>query len=332
MGGADRARSVGEPAVSGQLLQGEGTQGLPGGVAVFHQAGEEGPPEAVARAGGVHHGGVIGGLVGQAVAVGEGAAVGPQGHHHQGGAQGVKGLYPGGDALLAGEQGQLLLADLQHVAQGQAQLHPSHALLFRGPQHRPPVRVIGDELAHLAGFLHQGKGGGAAGVVGQGQGAEVQDGALLHLLHVHLFGQQLGVRAGVPVEGEAAVAVLVQLDKGQGGVVPFVHHQALGGNVVFLQALLQGEAKVILAHFADEPGGNPQPGQLHRCVGGGAAGVGAEHAGIAFDVYRGKVDEQLPSGQNLRHDTFVLPGMGFSVYFAAYTSTWACPWATATLV
>ena len=101
---------------------------------------------------------------------------------------------------------------------------------------------------------------------------------------------QLSVSAGIAVEGEAAVAVLVQLDKRKRRPPVRVGNQAGRRDVVFFETFAQGSAKIILADFADKASRYPQSGQLYRNVCRSTARMRAEQSMIPLDLNRGKVN------------------------------------------
>ena len=101
---------------------------------------------------------------------------------------------------------------------------------------------------------------------------------------VHLLPGKAGIRAGLPGEGEGAVAGFVEGHEGKGGKHRIVQNNALGFDAGFPDGMHQKTAEGVGAHLADEGGflsAGVQGGQKIRRS---AAGIGG-HGGIAGSVH-----------------------------------------------
>src|SRR5699024_3310043 len=130
------------------------------------------------------------------------------------------------EILLAGHERQLVVGNLEDVTLGQAPADLGAGLLQAVPEGRAEVGVEGDQGAGLSSQGHRLAGGAAAGLPGQGQGAEVEDAAALQQTAVQVLDGQVGVCAGPAVKAEVPVAPRQGLDDGQGGVYVGVVPQA----------------------------------------------------------------------------------------------------------
>ena len=130
----------------------------------------------------------------------------------------------------------LVVTDFDHVRLPQA---PEDLLLggiLIGPQGQTQVGVTADELSFGFRVGHRLLGGGPGGLVRQAQGAKMEDLGIVNEPGINLFPTQLGIRAGLPGEGEGAVPVLVKGHESQGSEYAAVRNNALG----FDSGLLQG--------------------------------------------------------------------------------------------
>ena len=111
---------------------------------------------------------------------------------------------------------------------------------------------------------------------------------------IHLLRPEHHIRPWISIEGEGAVAVLIQLDKGKGRGHPVIPSQGGAVNTGFLHVLLKKAAKGIPAHLAHKGGASAQLGCHSQYVGRRTARVLAEqrHSHL-IDAGGRKVDQTL---------------------------------------
>ena len=230
------------------------------------------------------------------------AAVRPQRHHGEGHAELRQQLVR---ALLRGavpEEFHLVVADFHHVRLTQT---PEHLLLRRvriRPQGKPQIGVAADELPLRFGVGHCLLGRRADRFVRQAQGAEVEHLGLVNEGLVHFLPPQLGIRAGLPGEGEGAVAAFIEGHKGQRGKHAVVHQNAFRLNSGGVQRPQQQIAESVVSHLAQKRGLSAVGVQRGQKIAGGAAGVGG-HGGVSGAV-RGlcrKINEQFAQRYYVDH-------------------------------
>ena len=120
----------------------------------------------------------------------------------------------------------------------------------------------------------------------------MQDGSIRDELLRNSGPFETDVRAGPAVEGEAALAAVVDCDDRQGGRDGLVDDEAGGVDVVVLEGAPQQAAEGVVADAADEGGLRPETGRGHRHVGGRATGVGGQGRDASLvDAGLGEVDE-----------------------------------------
>ena len=154
------------------------------------------------------------------------AAIRPQRHHGEGHAELRQQLVR---ALLRGavpEKFHFVVADFHHVRLMQAPKHLLLCSVLTRPQRKPQIGVAADELSLGFGVGHRLLGRRADRFVRQAQGAEVEHLGLVNEGLVHFLPPQLGIRAGLPGEGEGAVAAFIEGHKGQRGKHAVVHQNA----------------------------------------------------------------------------------------------------------
>ena len=173
----------------------------------------------------------------------------------------------------AGEQGQLLIGDLQDIHQRQGCFHLGNGVLFVLPEVCTVIRVISNDSTHFFGTGSSVQRGSAGGVGGQADRAEVDDfGGFQSLVRNILFAQH-HVSVGTAVEAEIPLAGGIHRDHCHGGGVVCIHSHAGNVYLVFCQNLFQVAAKGIRTHLADKGSLCPQPGGCHRQIGRCTAGV-----------------------------------------------------------
>jgi len=211
------------------------------------------------------------------------AAVRPQRHHGEGHAelrqQLVRALFRG----AVPEEFHLVVADLHHVRLTQT---PEHLLLRRvpvRPQGKPQIGVAADKLTLHLCVGHRLLGRRADRLIRQAQGAEVEHLGLINEGFVHFLPPQLGIRAGLPGEGEGAVAAFIEGHKGQRGKHAVVHQNALCFDPGGVQRPQQQIAESIVSHLAQKRGLSAVGVQRGQKIAGGAAGVGG-HGGVSGAV------------------------------------------------
>ena len=266
------------------------------------QAGEEGPEEGVPCPVGVPYRAGHAGHRAGGVSVPVEGSPGAQGHEDEADAKLRERRRARGQVLRPGEQGQLLVGDLQDVRKRQGRAHLRNSCGFVRPEGGTIVGVIAHQRAQLTGPLRGVQGGGLGRLGGETDTAEVEDpGGLEHGLR-NLLRPQLHVGAGVPVEAEMPLAGAVQAHHRQGGAVRGVRHQAGDVHAVVHKGGLQKLPEAVPANLADEGRFRPQAGGRHRQIGRGAAGVGVK-AGDALvrDAALGEVDEDLAHRCDVYH-------------------------------
>ena len=200
----------------------------------------------------------------------------------------------------AGQQGQLLVRDFQDVHQAQRGLHLGDGGAGIGPEVGAVVGVVGDGFAHRFGAAHRVQRGGAGGVGGQADRAEVHQLRLPQGRVGDVGSRQHHVGVGAAVKAEVPLAARVHRHHRHGGGIGFVHRDARGVHAVFAQHLGQVAAEGVVAHLADEGGLRPQLCRRDGQVGGRAAGV-RRKLGDAFFILAGlgQVDQNFTDGQNV---------------------------------
>ena len=195
---------------------------------------------------------------------------------------------------LTGHEQQLIVGDLQDVAALQAPEDLLPGVIGGIPQGQAQIGVKGDEGAAVPGHGQSPACGSAAGLVRQGQGAEVEDPAVAQEADVQVLRREHDIGAGLAVEAEVPVAAGQGADHGQRGGDVVVPEEAAAVDAGIPQGLGQHIAESVPAHLAHEGTLFAQLAEHGQHVGGGAAGVGLKE-GIALGTGAGlgKVHQQL---------------------------------------
>lgn len=173
----------------------------------------------------------------------------------------------------APQEFHLVVADLHHIGLVQAPQDLLFRFLLAAPQRLSEVGVAGDELPLRFGVGNRLLGGGADRLGGQAQGPEMEHLSLVNERLVHFLPGQLGVRAGLPGEGEGAVAGLIKGDEGEGGEHRGIHHDALGLDPGLFHRTQEQRAEGIGTHLAQKGGLFSIGVQCGQKIAGSAAGL-----------------------------------------------------------
>ena len=264
--------------------------------AVVEDVVEHTAEEGVARAGGLDGvGHEMGGHFGPDIAAVGAAAVFAEGEQDK---RDVEPAAQPSNALVvirtAGEPLNLVVGDFEDLAVGHAVEDLLPGVAHAVPEGFPEVGVKAEQCAGLFGQRNGLPGGGAARLVGHGEGTVVEDLGVGDQLPVQLVGGEIHVRTGVAVEAELPVAVRMGVDDRQRGMHHRVAPQAAGVDADFGQRIGQLVAETVLPDFAEKGSLVAQLGQQGQHVAGRAAGVGFQQ-GIALraQAVLGKVDQQL---------------------------------------
>ena len=200
----------------------------------------------------------------------------------------------------AGQQGQLLVRNLQDIHQRQGSFHLCNRFFLAVPKVGAVVGVVGDDCPQLFGAGGGVQRGGAGGVGGQTDRAEMHDfGCFQGFLRNVLFAQH-HISVGTAVKAEIPLTGGIHRNNGHGGGVVGIGDHIAGVYLVFLQNLGQIAAKGILAHLADKGSLCAQLGGGNRQVGGGAAGVCRKLRNAAFiPAGLGQVDQNFTNRYNI---------------------------------
>ena len=194
----------------------------------------------------------------------------------------------------AGEQGQLLIGNFQNIHQRQGCFHLGNGILFVPPEVGTVIGVISNDSTQLFGAGGSVQRGGAGGVGGQADRAEVDDfGGFQSLVRDVLLAQH-HVSVGTAVEAEIPLTGGIHRHDCHGGGVVCIHRHAGNVHLVLCQNLFQVAAKGIRTHLADKGGLCAQSGCSHSQIGRGTAGICCELRDAAFILAGlGQVDQNF---------------------------------------
>ena len=202
--------------------------------------------------------------------------------------------------LFTGHEQNLVIRNLQDVALAEA---PGDLLLrrfFARPERRAPVRIKGDQCSRLAGQLQRPDRGASAGLIRQGQRAEVEDPAVFQQLLVQFIRSQQQVGPRLAIEAEVPIAVGEGIHDGQGRWNLRIPFQATDINSRLLHRFREKVSKPVLSHLADKRRLFPKLLQHGQDIRRGSAGVGLEQGiSLAALSVPGKVDQQLSQRHNI---------------------------------
>ena len=224
------------------------------------------------------------------------------------------------EILLAGHERKLIVGNFQDVALAQTPGNLGPGLLQAVPERFPQVGVKRDESAGRTGQPDSCLGRSTAGLAGQGQGAEVEDPAVLQKCLVQIGHGEVGVGAGLAVKTEIPVASRQGLDNGQGGGNLRVKPEGPGVDARLLDHLGQLMAERILTHLPDEGTALIQLPQHGQHVAGGAAGIGLkEIVALLAEAVLGEIDQQFSQGCHVK--CFLAHSASSCPKFRLYCST-----------
>ena len=311
---AQAAEPVGEGQILLQLAGGESGQSVAGD-AVPGQLPQERADEAVSGAGGVHGLDLLAlgkGVGGAGVGVSAASAAGVEDQLDVAGEQ----LGQGGvDVLGAGQEGQLLVRNLEDRGLGHKVQNGLFQGVMVGPEGEPEVGVKADEGSGPGDGLNGGNVGLLHGAFHQGHAAEVEGESVVKPGRVNLLGAVEQVGGGIAVEAEGPVAVGAQGDKGQSGVGLVGKGYPADVDAVAGQFVCNLVAEGIVPQLGQQGRVAAQRGEGAADVGGRAAHPGAEsgHFGKGTAALGGDhVNEGFADGKEsvTGHWWFLLHGMG----------------------
>ena len=200
-------------------------------------------------------------------------ALAAQGDHNEGQAPLLQNTGPLLQVRRSGQQGQLLLRQLDDVHQGQGNRHPLRRLGLVGPEGGAVIGVVAHKAPVFMGRPGGKDGGAAAHARRQADGAEMEDFRPQHRVLVHLLRADIPVRP--PEELKAPLPGFIHRDDGHGGgLAP--RPQSGGIHAVVFQHPAEVGPEGVVPHLAPKGGFGSQAGRRHRRVGGRPAGVGGE--------------------------------------------------------
>ena len=162
--------------------------------------------------------------------------------------------------------------------------------------------VVGDGFAHRFGAAHRVQGGGAGGVGGQADRAEVYQLGLLQSRVGDVGSRQHHVGVGATVKAEVPLAARIHRHHRHGGGIGLVHRHARGVHAVFAQHFGQVAAEGVVPYPADEGSLCAQLCRRDGQVGGRAAGVRRKLRDAFFvPAGLGQVDQNFTDGQNVHN-------------------------------
>ena len=260
--------------------------------------------EGVARAGGLDHAAAAAGGDEDAAAAVVGVAAGGPGGDVEDADVGETAAQDGGALVkvgLAGHKLQLVVRDLQNVAALKAPFNGGPGVRLALPERGAQVRVKGDQRPGLFGQGIRLLGRGAAGLVREGEGAEVEDAAAAQQRLIELVGAQQNVRPGLAVKAEIPVAVCEGVHHGKRRGDLRIPLETPGVDPGLPHGLLQHVAEAVLAHLAHKGAALAQLAQHGQYVRRRAAGVCLEEkVALIAQTVLGEVHQQFAQGDHVK--------------------------------
>ncbi|MNH03876.1 hypothetical protein D3C79_631500 [compost metagenome] len=169
------------------------------------------------------------------------------------------------------DKAQFFLRDFDHMRQQQCLLQTGAQGFRLAPDVFTNIRIKTHPATGRPDVLHRGKGGAAAGLLRQGDRANVQPLIRFEIRQIFRLQEQIG--AGGNHESEGTFAKQIEIHHHGRGVISVVLRHVADIHLLFMQHLLQESTEPVFADPADKGAVATQAGDTDRDVGGRAAGA-----------------------------------------------------------